>query len=113
MYRFHRQFDYGFKRNPNGRLSMNFVVLLMAIGAFDVGVSLLSWLMQIRRSGSAGYFLELCFAVSMVASLMLILVPAFHLQRLRHKMRTGAASGGRPSQDCIGLCPSGFPHSQA
>lgn len=75
---------------------MNFMVLLVAIGAFDVGVSLLSWLMQTRRGGGMGYFLELCFLVSLVASLMLILAPAFHLHTLSKGLRAAAASDRHP-----------------
>jgi len=90
MYRFHRQFDYRSRGRQAGRLSMNLVILLAAIGAFDLGVSLLSWLMHIRRATSNGYFLELCLVVSIVASLMLILAPAFHLNAVLRRLKAGS-----------------------
>jgi len=87
MYRFHRQFDYRSRGRQTVRLSMHTLVLLAAIGAFDLGVSLLSWLMHIRRAANDGYFLELCLVVSIVASLMLILAPAFHLNAVLRRLK--------------------------
>ena len=93
MYRFRRQFDERARNRPIGRLHLNLILLLIAAGATNFGICLVNWLMHIVKSGRVGDFIGLCFLVGMVASLVLILGPAFHLNVAVRRLRTNSNSG--------------------
>jgi len=93
MYRFRRQFDERTRKRPIGRLHLNLILLLIAAGATNFGICLVNWLMHIVKIGSVGDFIGLCFMVGMVASLVLILGPALHLNVVVRRLRTHPNSG--------------------
>ena len=93
MYRFRRQFDERARNRPIGLLHLNLILLLIAAGATNLGICLVNWLMHIVKSGRVGDFIGLCFMVGMVASLVLILGPAFHLNVVVRRLRSDSNSG--------------------
>jgi len=93
MYRFRRQFDERARNRPIGLLHLNLILLLIAAGATNFGICLVNWLMHLVKSGRVGDFIGLCFMVGMVASLVLILGPAFHLNVVVRRLRSDSNSG--------------------
>jgi hypothetical protein len=93
MYRFQRQFDPHPRKWAIGPLHLNLIFLLVAAGATDFGISLVNWLMQMVKNGGLGDFIGLCFMVGMVASLVLILGPAFYVNVALGRLRAASPSG--------------------
>jgi hypothetical protein len=93
MYRFQRQFDQRKDKHPIGPSHVNLLLLLIAAGAMNFGISLVNWLMHLVKIGRIGDFIVLCFLVGMVSSLVLILGPAFHLNVALRRLRADSNSG--------------------
>src|SRR5271163_1619110 len=92
MYRFQRQFDPHPRKWAIGPLHLNLLMLLIAAGALNFGICLVNWLMQLVKNGSIADFIGLCFLVGMVASLVLILGPAFYVNVALGRLRAASPS---------------------
>lgn len=92
MYRFQRQFDQHRRKWAIGPLHLNLLMLLIAAGSLNFGICLVNWLMQLVKNGGIGDFIGLCFLVGMVASLVLILGPAFYANMAIHRLRAASPS---------------------